>query len=1668
MYKKFFVVLACCAVLAGVAQAGQTVTLTGGGESNGSYRLNGAQLQEYVTNALPPPPGSWNNRSWTAGSNTLNVSGTNNIIGSGTHTITGSDNLVNINSGGSIAGTGLNVGASSIVTINGGISTITSIAAGAGSTLTVTSGSLQSGSFSATGAGNTANLNGGTVAGNIILGTSGMTGNGNQKVNITGGSNSGNVTAHGNNNTVDIQGGTNNSGIITLAGRDNKIDITGGSTSGQILANGGNNHLTIDGGATTGTSKIELGATAGLHNTVDIKNGTNAGSIQVAGNENEINISGGTNSGTITGTGAENVLTFTGGTNSGNITLQGSGQTVNFDSGNSNSSAVTLSDSNNKVNFKGGTNTGSVTAIGNGNVVTFTNGNNSTVLDMGAVLGDGNNQILVQGGINVMDTTARGGNNLLHISNGTNSGTYTAETRTSGRGDNEVVVDGGSTSTNITTNGSNNTYTQSAGTITSTGVVNLASGAGERDSQVDILGTAQMDGTINAFDGVINVSGNQANITGDITANHANADTEWNLSGGNFSTTSQLTSVADGANTNKITISNWANFDNTVDAIATSTTSSSGITELTIKEMFKSNTKAVDGRIILGTATNIVDLLGGAHIGTNGVLDIQGTAVNTVTFDLTSTNKDQYNVDHWTSAIVGAEFENYTFSNLLDLTHSNTISAVNTVNIKSGNLDRGAAGGESIRGAGAGGTTTYNITGGTTRYINTNAGTGHLNYSGGAVTITAPGSSAHSAQVYNVRDTNSASKEALGSSGTTVTYDSGNYLVYTILNVGETAAPTPAGGLVTVKGGATVTLGVIDYNDNNMSNNNRYEFGAYSVGTSSGINGNYDYSQHAITPGGSLFEAQITASHVLVEGGGSLVIHENSNNWGKDDTQLASDSRNIIDDLTIQGGGSVTLDRTSIHGSTAAGSVVTVKSEGYLHGFGHYKSSTPPTDHDPMRANVDGRVVLEQGVVDPSTGWILNRGGTLQPYNASLFQLGAGEKSKDAVRKLMGVVFESSDVIEFKPTSFLSTRLFHDHDTIYNNDTNKIVIDGGLNKLYYSDSVISKDFDFTSIWSTGSVDTPLSTSVASKYAQSMKAQYDPVFGFNYELKSKLDFELYQGLPDSNIQSYYYRVASADNPIDALRVDGDSSKALMGDANHLFNRIILKSDMLGEWTFLYTQDEKDIVLRFRLLADHPQNGGFVIDETERNNILPGKYLDEIRYPFLTNSSILNLPSDYAGDIAGLPEDPTMHLRGPDGLVHEDELEYGGAGYSGNMAEWYRNPLTRPAAAVNWSHEMMLDWEDLLMGIQLDIQSGIDMRRGLRAMHGEPYANVSSSNFNVMTQFIRNRERNAMSALYQVEANLHEKVENEVMIKDGMEWHIPEIEQDPLPFVENPIRFWASGFGQSGYVHNSGNEYGYDLETWGGAVGVIKEFRNFYGGLTIGYADSKSSWDDIPSAGKTKSYMAEALVGMHFWDRYFVEGYFDYAYSEQKMNRTLNFGNGYYNGWAKGEFNDHTFAGGVRLGLQSILLDNYVFVATVGAQVMHYTNEDFTEDGRANMAPLLKVHKGSMDRTVFKTPVTVRLSRPLALGGYVLTPEIRASFSPYFGDREGIVVAEWSGNPFAGRTFNSYGTKHGKYEAELGATIELSRRGRFYVAGNYDLTYSKNSVLHNYSLQAGLNF
>ena len=1008
-------------------------------------------------------------------------------------------------------------------------------------------------------------------------------------------------------------------------------------------------------------------------------------------------------------------------------------------------------------------------------------------------------------------------------------------------------------------------------------------------------------------------------------------------------------------------------------------------TTVTLHDMTANGATGFNGTLTLTSNANVVNILQDAIVSVAGVMTIDGITSNEVTVDIQRTAIDT----------------DYIFRGQVNFGGTNAAGAANSIDIKSGCLDNGDT--ALVVGADAGGSVDISVSGGSTRYIDTNAGVGNYYFTGG--------------NVYNIRDENKAAADKTDLTvASSAVYNGGSYNANSILNMGDSTAGT---GGIQVGGGTAgttnLTIGAITPNDWTD-----YYYKAIDLtGSANFITGQ---------------QAQLTATNVVVGGAtdknSKLTIHENFANWGLDELTVNTNNRNIVDTMQIYG--QVTIDRTTVQSDKAGGTQVTVMQEGVLRGFGQFADGALP--HTPIRANVIGDVLLSAG--NPAADV---KGATLQPYDKTLFSHSGTENNWQNVKNLMGVVFQVDGDTEFQQASILSTRLFAYDDGNPLNPINETPVTTGN----WSDALYTNSATFSTIWTNTS---ERDNSITDKTAQKYKAQYNPVFGFDYEITSKKDFTVYKGDGSATDTTYWFKVVQSATEIEGLYQKNDTTGTLMADANHLFNRLILKSDMLGEWYFTYNDNHDEIILRFRLLAEHPVNGGLVVNETERNNILPGKYLDEIRYPFETSYQH-NLPNEYPGDLP---------------LGSDNSNFYGDTGYNGDLVAWYENPLTRPAAADNYKKAWMEDWAELLQGFQLELQNATyGMSRGLRMLHAESYANLSESNFNVMSQFIRNRERNAVSALFQVESNNGEEAVDWDRTDSDLEERYGDF------FVRNPMRFWASGFGADGRHRKSGSEYGYNTEIWGGAVGAVKEIRDQYYGLTLGYSRARNTWNDLPSAGTTNSYLVEALFGTRIFNWGFLELHANYSYGQQKMNRTINLGGGYYTGWAKGEFNDHLFGGGVRVGYQK-MLGGWLLLPTLGVQAMHYRNGSFTERGRQNMANIMQFEDGSMNRSLLRTPLVVRVSRSFAVSGFVLTPEVRGGVTTLLGPRRGKARAQWVGNPFSGRYFTSYGAKRDWYELEAGATVELSRRGRFYVAGNYDYSYSSKSHMHSFSLQTGLNF
>ncbi|MCL2001028.1 MAG: hypothetical protein FWG74_06300, partial [Planctomycetes bacterium] len=325
-----------------------------------------------------------------------------------------------------------------------------------------------------------------------------------------------------------------------------------------------------------------------------------------------------------------------------------------------------------------------------------------------------------------------------------------------------------------------------------------------------------------------------------------------------------------------------------------------------------------------------------------------------------------------------------------------------------------------------------------------------------------------------------------------------------------------------------------------------------------------DFYVSAGDSAGDGYQAQITAHTVNVVRNSKLTIHENIDRFGEGEPfYLSDDRRNVIVNLGIEGYpvespcsdcgydatqsrenlAVVTIDRTTIYTydtHTLTLGEIKVGVNGILQGFGEitkigtFGDPGDPIDRTPLRPNVLGNVLVK-------------RGGKIRPFDAEIFIMNwvsvddpgdpdyrSFEENDFYAGRLKGLTFKvdeipgvpDSGITKFESASRLSTRLFADPDWDYDEDKVKnlyisgdgtdvgTVLPNGLTevKRYLADSLNSYTLDFGQVQDYSIYEDAdyYSREGWSGVKQSDKVQYDPVFGFANEIKSKLEFNIYQG------------------------------------------------------------------------------------------------------------------------------------------------------------------------------------------------------------------------------------------------------------------------------------------------------------------------------------------------------------------------------------------------------------------------------------------------------------------------------------------------------------------------------------------------------------------------------
>lgn len=300
-----------------------------------------------------------------------------------------------------------------------------------------------------------------------------------------------------------------------------------------------------------------------------------------------------------------------------------------------------------------------------------------------------------------------------------------------------------------------------------------------------------------------------------------------------------------------------------------------------------------------------------------------------------------------------------------------------------------------------------------------------------------------------------------------------------------------------------------------------------------------------------------------------------------------------------------------------------------------------------------------------------------------------------------------------------------------------------------------------------------------------------------------------------------------------------------------------------------------------------------------------------------------------------------------------------------------------------------------------------------------------------------------------------------LRDQMGWirnRVAQMGVNPAYVHEDMPYFhmWMQGTGSYAKLDSSGDESGYELNTWGGTVGMDVDITSrLTAGVafTANYGDLKASAADTAD-GDLDSYYVNlfARYQSRKWSHLLV---LTGGWNDASLTRTVNYGSGSYQ--AEGSTTGFGFGAMYELAYDIAMNEDksVILQPLFNASIVTTRMDGYSESGTAGNAGL-KVE--DQELTTAALAVGARLSGLIGsnIFGREALGEVRVNVSQDMGDRRGEANVGFLANP--GYTRPVYGAKVGSTAFQVGAgvSVPVGTQGIIFVDGNADIRSGSTSV------------
>ncbi|MDB2683065.1 autotransporter domain-containing protein, partial [Alphaproteobacteria bacterium] len=282
------------------------------------------------------------------------------------------------------------------------------------------------------------------------------------------------------------------------------------------------------------------------------------------------------------------------------------------------------------------------------------------------------------------------------------------------------------------------------------------------------------------------------------------------------------------------------------------------------------------------------------------------------------------------------------------------------------------------------------------------------------------------------------------------------------------------------------------------------------------------------------------------------------------------------------------------------------------------------------------------------------------------------------------------------------------------------------------------------------------------------------------------------------------------------------------------------------------------------------------------------------------------------------------------------------------------------------------------------------------------------------------------------------------------------------MSNGLRAWGQAFGQTGEQDQRDGVAGYDVDTYGFALGMDTEGLgdNLTVGLAVSYGDTEV---DSKNANNTKTdidtYQFTLYGNYDVDDRTYVAGQVAYAMGDNDTTRSNVGGTGTS---ANGDFDSNQYSARLEAGRSYNVSGGTKLTPNVMANYVHYDADSYTETGAGTAN--LRVDSDAVN--LFEIGVGVDASWPKQLsdGGYV-APGIN------LGVRHDVIGDEFestSNFTGGGAAFNTKGFDPAQTTFDVGAGVVYSTPSNWELTASYDYEAKSDFDSHTGLLKAGYKF